>query len=130
MKKALVLLALALLVLPVYAVLIELSSSSIDQIGGTGLVEVNGPGSVSGVKWILTNNAPYRVNAVKILWTPANVNSEYTVYVTIYDNNDNVKAYGSAGDQRGSGTITTEIELGTNVDPKDICKVEVIIVEE
>jgi len=56
MKKALVLLALALLVLPVYAVLIELSSSSIDQIGGTGLVEVNGPGSVSRVKWTLTKN--------------------------------------------------------------------------
>jgi len=130
MKKALVLLALALLVLPVYAVLIELSSSSIDQIGGTGLVTVSGPGSVSRVKWILTNNAPYRVNKVKILWDAANDSSEYTVYVTIYDNSDNVKAYGSAGDQKGSGEITTIVNVAPSVDPKDIYKVEVIIVEE
>jgi len=128
MKKALSLLALALLVLPVYAVLIELSSSSIDQIGGTGLVEVNGPGSVSRVKWSL-GGPPYRVNAVKILWG-ANSSSTYTVYVTIYNGTGSAIASGSASGQGGSGTIETTITLDTSVDPKDICKVEIIIVEE
>ena len=134
MKKVLAPLALALLLLllPVYAVSISLSPSSINQIGGTGLVEVNGPGSVSRVKWILTNNAPYRVNQVIIKWDAANDGSTYTVYVTIYDNSNNVKAYGSGstGNQGGSGTIETTINLNTSVDPRDIYKVEIIIVEE
>jgi len=130
MKKALVLLALALLVLPVYAVLIDLSPSSIDQIGGTGKVDVQGPGNVSRVKWILTSSRPYRVNKVIIRWDANNDDSEYTVYVTIYDNTGSDIAYGSASDQGGSDTIETTINLNTSVDPKDIYKVEIIIVEE
>jgi len=130
MKKALVLLALALLVLPVYAVLIDLSPSSIDQIGGTGKVDVQGPGNVSRVKWILTSSRPYRVNKVIIRWDANNDDSKYTVYVTIYDNTGSDIAYGSASDQGGSGTIETTINLNTSVDPKDIYKVEIIIVEE
>ena len=130
MKKALALLALALLVLPVYAVLIDLSPSSIDQIGGTGKVDVQGPGNVSRVKWILTSSRPYRVNKVIIRWDANNDDSKYTVYVTIYDNTGSDIAYGSASDQGGSDTIETTINLNTSVDPKDIYKVEIIIVEE
>ena len=134
MKKALALLALALLVLPVYSVLISLSSSFIDQICGTGKVDLQGPGNVSRVKWILTSSRPYRVNKVIIRWDANNDDSKYTVYVTIYDNTGSDIAYGSASDQGGSGTIETTIEttinLNTSVDPKDIYKVEIIIVEE
>lgn len=131
MKKVLAPLALALLLLllPVYAVSISLSSSSINQIGGTGLVEVNGPGSVSRVKWSLSG-PPYRVNQVIIFWDANNDNSKYTVYVTVYDGTGSAIASGSASGQGGSDPIETTITLDTSVDPKNIYKVEIIIVEE
>ncbi|MEM2189409.1 MAG: hypothetical protein QXO15_04385 [Nitrososphaerota archaeon] len=131
MKKALSLLALALLVLPVYAVLINLSSDKIDRIGGTGKVDVQGPGTVSEVEWTLTEEPPYQVDKVAVIWDAEEDNSGHMVYVTIYDNTGSaIASGGSEPNQRGSGEITTIVDVTPNVDPQYIYKVEIIIVEE
>jgi len=50
----------------VYASSISLGSSDVAQIGGTGQVNVIGPGTVDNVKWVLTTSPPFKVSGVEI----------------------------------------------------------------
>jgi hypothetical protein len=117
-------------------VLISLSSTNIAQIGGTGLVDVNCPGNpcqVSKVTWTISGSAPYRVTAVNIQWTPASsaATASYTVYVTLYDSANNVIGSGSATQGGSSSPVTTTVPVSgpSPIDPKNVYKVEIVIVQ-
>jgi len=131
-KKVLALLALLLAVPAVHAVLISLSTSNVEAIGGTGLVDVRCPTSgctIGKVEWGMQSSAPYYVEKVLVTWTPAATGS-YTVYVNVYDNADNILASGSATvTVQAVQAITTTVTLSSTVNPKDVYKVEVIILE-
>jgi hypothetical protein len=132
-----VLLALAALMTAyaAYAVLISLASTDIAQLGGTGQVSVNCPGNpcqVSRVTWTISGSAPFRVTAVNVQWTPAsNAPASYTVYVTLYDNSvpANIIGSGSATQSGSTTSVTTSVSVSPNPDPKDVYKVEIVIVQ-
>jgi len=115
-----------------YSVLLSLDSSSIAPVAGSGKVQVNCPAnscSVSSVTWTISSSAPYKVTGAQIKWTPASADASvsYTVYVTVYDNTNQVIAYGSAI-QAGSGSqVTTSITFNTAVSADKIYYVEVVI---
>lgn len=124
-----------------YAVTISLSSSNIMPIGGTGLVTVNCPATgtpcaVSGVTWTLDTSAPFYVASATVSWTPS-LTGTYQVCVNLYDNGNNLLTNGSncataSGLTGGTATSTTVSFSGTGSsrpNPKDIYKVEVIIVK-
>jgi len=113
----------------VYASSISLDSSGVAQIGGTGHVNVIGPGTVDNVKWVLTTSPPFKVTGVEITWTPASSTSSYVVYVTIYDDNQQILASGSANQAGSDTSVTTSISLDTSVDPENVYYVEIVIVE-
>jgi hypothetical protein len=129
------LLAVAALMLAdaAYAVLINLSSANIAQIGGTGQVDVNCPGNpcqVDQVTWTISSTAPFRVTHVNVKWTPAsNAPASYTVYVTLHNNLGNVVGSGSATQSGSSSPVTTSVSVSPNPDPKDVYKVEIVIVQ-
>ncbi|MEM4190078.1 MAG: hypothetical protein QW544_06155 [Candidatus Caldarchaeum sp.] len=122
-----------LLVTTVYAVAIALTSSEVAQLGGTGLVDVNCPANpcqVSKVSWTLTGTAPFRVDRVNVQWTTAKTTgATYTVYVTLYDSANTVISSGSANQPASSSQVTTVVDVNPNVDPRDVYRVEVVIVE-
>jgi hypothetical protein len=130
-----VLLALAALMTAyaAYAVLIDLSSTNIAQLGGTGQVSVNCPGDpcqVDQVTWTISGSAPFRVTAVNVKWTPAsNAPASYMVYVTLYDNANNVVGSGSATQSGSTTSVTTSVPISPNPDPKNVYKVEIVIVQ-
>jgi hypothetical protein len=136
-KAAFLLLALAAVIAvasAAFAVQINLASADIAQIGGTGQVSVNCPAAgnpckVDKVTWTLSGTPP-RVTQVKVDWTPAsNAPASYTVYVTLYDNANNVVGSGSATQSGSSGSVTTTVPVSPNPDPKDVYKVEIVIVQ-
>lgn len=134
MKKIAILppLVALLALVPLYAVLINLQSTDIAEIGGTGLVTVYCPAAncqISRVSWVISQSPPYRVTAVNVNWQTANATANYMVYVTLYDNANNVLAYGSQSQSGNQNPVTTTVNLNQSVDPKDIYKVEVVIVE-
>jgi hypothetical protein len=118
-----------------YAVLISLSSADIAQLGGTGLVTVNcptaAPCQVEQVTWTISSSAPFRVTAVNVKWSPASSSASYTVYVTLYDNANNVVGSGSATQSGSSGSVTTSVSVSgpSPIDPRDVVKVEIVIVQ-
>ncbi|MEM2693656.1 MAG: hypothetical protein QXW56_09260 [Nitrososphaerota archaeon] len=126
--------ALLLLAFSAYAVLISLSSSDINQLGGTGLVDVTCPANpcqVTKVSWVLTSSAPYKVDKVNVQWTPAKSGSaNYMVYVALYDIFNNVISSGSASQPGSTSAVTTQVDVAPDVNPKDVYKVEVVIVEQ
>lgn len=136
MKKYTVLAVLALAVLlPAFAVLINLPSANIAQLGGTGLVDVVCPASgcaITRVSWVLSTTPPFRVTAVDINWQTAKsaTIATYTVYVTLYDSSNTVIASGSANQAGATNPVTTRVSISPSVDPKDVYKVEVVIVEQ
>jgi len=139
MRKRLIPLIALLMILAVvavaYSVAIGLESTDIDQLGATSKVKVycpvsGTPCSISRVKWVLTSSAPYQVDKVKVVWTPASGPPvKYTVYVELYDNTPDLISSGSAPDQSSSGEITTEVDVG-DVDPKDVYSVRIVIVQQ
>jgi hypothetical protein len=118
-----------------YAVLINLSSADIAQLGGTGLVTVNcptaAPCQVEQVTWTISSSAPFRVTAVNVKWSPASSSASYTVYVTLYDNANNVVGSGSATQSGSSDSVTTSVSVSgpSPIDPRDVVKVEIVIVQ-
>jgi hypothetical protein len=119
-----------------YAVLIGLSSANIAQLGGTGLVSVNCPAAgdpcqVDQVTWTISSTAPFRVTHVNVKWTPASsaATASYTVYVTLYDNANNIVGSGSATQSGSTTSVTTSVPVSPNPDPKDVYKVEIVIVQ-
>jgi len=140
MGAALLAVAALMLAYAAYAVLIGLSSADIAQLGGTGLVSVNCPTAdpcqVDQVTWTISSLAPFRVTAVNVKWTPASSASSasYTVYVTLYDGSNNIVGSGSATQSGSSSSVTTSVSVSpvspyTSIDPKDVYKVEIVIVQ-
>jgi hypothetical protein len=132
-----VLMALAALMMAyvAYAVLIGLSSTDIAQLGGTGQVSVNCPAAgdpckVDQVTWTISSTAPFRVTAVNVKWTPAsNAPASYKVYVTLYDGSNAIVGSGSATQAGSTTSVTTSVPVSPNPDPKDVVKVEIVIVQ-
>jgi hypothetical protein len=82
------------------------------------------------VTWTISSTAPYRVTAVNVKWTPAsNAPASYTVYVTLYDNLGNIIGSGSATQSGSTTSVTTSVPVSPNPDPKDVYKVEIVIVQ-
>ncbi len=116
-----------------YAVNISLNSDSVMRIGGTGQVDVLCPASscqIDGVTWTMTSSAPYLVDKVNVDWTPAE-NGDYDVYVTLYDSGGTIIASGStsASGLTGGTSTTTIVDLTTDVNPANVYKIEIIIVQ-
>jgi len=117
-----------------FAVQITLDESDIAQLGGTGQVSVSCPANpceVDEVTWTISNTAPYRVTHVNVKWKPASSASsaQYKVYVTLYDNSDNIVGSGSATQGGSANAETTSVPVSPNPDPKDVYKVEIVIVQ-
>jgi hypothetical protein len=53
------------------------------------------------------------------------------VYVTLYDNANNVVGSGSATQSGSSDSVTTSVSVSgpSPIDPKDVVKVEIVIVQ-
>jgi hypothetical protein len=137
-KVAFLLLALAAVMAvasAAFAVQINLSSSAIDQLGGTPIVDVYCPANpcqISRVKWVLTSSAPFLVDKVVVKWQPASSSSEYTVCVTLFNNASppNAISGGCETDVSGSGSIDTYVNVSPDADPAQVYKVQIMIFEE
>jgi hypothetical protein len=116
-----------------YAVLITLTSSSIDQLGGTGNVDVYCPANpcqIDRVKWVMTSSAPFMVDKVNVEWqTRETTDASYTVYVTLLDNSNAVVSSGSATQAASSSPVTTQVDVTPNADPAQVYKVSIVIVQ-
>ncbi|MEM2773961.1 MAG: hypothetical protein QXX82_06135 [Nitrososphaerota archaeon] len=124
--------ALLLFTVAAYSVTITLSENNVAQLGGTGNVKVNCPANscqIDKVKWVISGSPPYEVSAVEVTWIPAS-NATYTVYVTLYDNSNNVISSGSSKSQSLSGgqETTTRVSI-TSASPEAVYYVEIIIVQ-
>lgn len=124
---------LGLLVTASYAVLISLSSTDVNALGGTGLVDVSCPAStcqITRVSWTLTTSPPYLVDRVNVQWTTAKpIGATYTVYVVLYDNNNVVVSSGSATQAASPLQVTTTVDV-SNISPSVVYRIEVVIVEQ
>ncbi|MEM1948402.1 MAG: hypothetical protein QXF45_07785 [Candidatus Caldarchaeum sp.] len=138
MKKAvyLILLFVSLMFLAnaAFAVLINLSSADVAQLGGTPVVDVQCPANpcqITRVTWVLTSSAPYQVDRVNIEWQTAKTSgATYTVYVNLYDNANNIITGGTASQSASATPVTTTVDVVPNVAPRDVYRIEVVIVEQ
>jgi hypothetical protein len=116
-----------------YAVAIGLTSTDIDQLGGTGNVDVLCPANpcqITRVKWVLTSSAPYLVDRVLVEWqTRETTGATYTVYVTLLDSSNAVIAGGSATQAAHNTAVTTNVDITPNVDPAQVYRVNIVIVQ-
>ena len=138
-KVAFLLLALAAVMAVTSAALavqIGLTSAEIDQLGGTGQVNVLCPANpcqISRVKWILTWSSTdgYVVDKVRVVWQTASTatTDSYTVYVTLFDSSVNPISGGSATQTASSSTVTTIVDVAPNVAPSQVYYVEIVIVQ-
>ena len=134
-KVAFLLLALAALMLAyaAYAVLIDLTSAEVDQLGGTPIVDVYCPANpcqISRVKWVLTSSYPYLVDQVRVDWqTRETSGASYTVYVTLLDASNNPISGGSATQTASSSPVSTYVDVSPNANPAQVYKVQIVIVQ-
>ncbi len=116
-----------------YAVAIALTSSDIDQLGGTGNVDVYCPANpcqISRVKWVLTSSYPYLVDRVLVEWqTRETSGASYTVYVTLLDATNAPIAGGSATQPASASPVTTSVDVSPNADPAQVYRVSIVIVQ-
>lgn len=122
------LLAIALVSVASAAVAMSLTTKS---VAGSGTVDVScpaGPCSAT-VGWRLTSS--YDVDACQVSWTPS-FSGKATVACIVYDSSGSMLASGSiTGQSVTSGTARTDtVPLSQAVDPKDIYRAEVVIMEE
>jgi hypothetical protein len=134
-KVAFLLLALAAVMAvasAAFAVEITLSSSNVDQLGGTPIVDVYCPANpcqISRVKWVLTSSYPYLVDRVLVQWqTRETSGASYTVYVTLLDSSSNPISGGSATQAASSSPVTTNVNV-SDVDPAQVYRVQIVIVQ-
>ncbi|MEM1742688.1 MAG: hypothetical protein QXK95_01845, partial [Nitrososphaerota archaeon] len=127
--------SLLLFTVAAYSVAITLNDTDIQRLGGTGQVQIICPAQgckIDKVTWTLTGT-PLRVSEVNIRWTPNQPESgstiTYTVYVYLYNKDGNIAGSGSRDEGMTGEVTTTIIPLGDLIDPKDIEKIEIIIVE-
>jgi hypothetical protein len=135
-KAAFLLLALAAVMAvasAAFAVQITLSSSNVDQLGGTPTVDVNCPANpcqISRVKWVLKSSAPFKVDKVRVEWQTASSTGSYTVCVTLFDGASPPTAIsgGCETQTASSSPVTTEVDV-SDVDPALVYKVQIVIVQ-
>jgi type 1 fimbria pilin len=135
-KVAFLLLALAAVMAvasAAFAVEITLSSSNVDQLGGTPIVDVTCPANpcqISRVKWVLTSSYPYLVDQVRVDWqTRETSGASYTVYVTLLDASNNPISGGSATQAASSSPVSTYVNVSPDVNPAQVYKVQIVIVQ-
>ncbi|MCX8193358.1 MAG: hypothetical protein N3G77_06085 [Nitrososphaeria archaeon] len=131
MKRGILLVVLlALLITVAIAYAVEISVSAVNQLGATPQVKVSCPASectISRVSWILTTSLPYNVDKVRVHWKPADTSKTYNVCVELYQSTSGNPI--SSGCQSASGSFTyTEVDV-TNVDPRQVYYVRIVIVE-
>jgi hypothetical protein len=81
------------------------------------------------VKWVLTSSYPYLVDQVRVDWqTRETSGASYTVYVTLLDNSNNPISGGSATQAASSSPVNTYVDV-SNVDPAQVYKVQIVIVQ-
>jgi hypothetical protein len=133
MGAALLAVAALMLAYAAYAVLIDLDSSDIDQLGGTQRVDVYCPANpcqISRVKWVLESSYPYLVDRVLVQWqTRETSGASYTVYVTLLDSSNNPISGGSATQAASGSLVTTNVDVSPNADPAQVYKVQIVIVQ-
>jgi hypothetical protein len=115
-----------------FAVLINLTSADVDQLGGTPIVDVNCPANpcqISRVKWVLTSSYPYLVDQVRVNWQTASTTGSYTVYVTLFDASSNPISGGSATQAASNLPVSTYVDVSPNADPAQVYKVQIVIVQ-
>jgi hypothetical protein len=135
-KAAFLLLALAAVMAvasAAFAVTIGLTSAEVDQLGGTQNVDVYCPANpcqINRVKWVLTSSYPYLVDQVRVDWqTRETSGASYTVYVTLFDNSNNAISGGSASQSADSSPVSTYVDVSPNVNPAQVYKVQIVIVQ-
>jgi hypothetical protein len=114
-----------------FAVEISLSSSGVDQLGGTGNVDVLCPANpcqINRVKWVITATPP-QVDKVKVVWQTRETSGSYTVYVTLFDSSSNPISSGSATQAASGSSVTTEVDVSPDADPAEVYKVQIVIVQ-
>jgi len=129
---ALLAMAALMLAYAAYAVLIDLTSAEVDQLGGTPIVDVYCPANpcqISRVKWVLTSSYPYLVDRVRVDWQTASTTGSYTVYVTLLDSSDNPISGGSATQTASSSPVSTYVDVSPDADPAQVYKVQIVIVQ-
>ena len=133
-KKLIPLIALLMMLAVVavaYSVEISLTSGEPPDLGATRYVDVVCPTPKSGacqidsIMWKISSNAPRKVTGVKIDWNPGSANG-YGVYVELYNSSDNYVGGGSA---INTTTDPLEVIFNDEVDPKDIYKIRIVIIE-
>jgi hypothetical protein len=115
-----------------YAVLIDLRSADVDQLGGTPMVDVNCPADpcqISRVKWVLTSSYPYLVDQVKVEWQTASTTGSYTVCATLFDASSNPISGGCATQLASGSSVTTDVDVSPDADPAEVYKVQIVIVQ-
>ena len=130
---ALLAVAALMLAYAAYAVLIDLTSAEVDQLGGTPTVDVYCPANpcqISRVKWVLTSSYPYLVDQVRVDWqTRETSGASYTVYVTLLDNSNNPISGGSATQPASGSPVSTYVNVSPDADPAQVYKVQIVIVQ-
>jgi len=130
---ALLAMAALMLAYAAYAVLIDLTSAEVDQLGGTPIVDVYCPANpcqISRVKWVLTSSYPYLVDRVRVDWqTRHTTGASYTVYVTLFDSSDNPISGGYATQTASSSPVSTYVDVSPDADPAEVYKVQIVIVQ-
>jgi hypothetical protein len=70
------------------------------------------------------------VDRVLVQWqTRETTGASYTVYVTLLDNSNAIIASGSATQAASSSSVTTTVDVSPNVDPFQVYKVSIVIVQ-
>ena len=130
---ALLAVAALMLAYAAYAVLIDLTSAEVDQLGGTPTVDVYCPANpcqISRVKWVLTSSYPYLVDQVRVDWqTRETSGASYTVYVTLLDASNIPISGGSATQAASSSPVSTYVNVSPDVNPAQVYKVQIVIVQ-
>jgi len=135
MRKRLIPLIALLMMLAIvavaYSVAISLGSGDIDQLGATDKVSVSCPVSgtpckIDRVKWELTSSAPYQVDKVKVYWTPADASKTYNVCVELYTGSTETPSSSGCSSSYSGGYTEVNVD---NIDPKNVDKVRIVIVE-
>ena len=132
MRKLLLALLIAVALLSVATMAVALTVTP-KKIAGSSIVDVSCPASgtpcSATVGWRLDTN--YDVDACVVSWTPTFTGTA-TVACIVYDSSSAKLASGSiTGEPVTSGTPDTNtVPLNTAVDPSQIYKVEVVIMEE
>ncbi|MEM2773500.1 MAG: hypothetical protein QXX82_03740 [Nitrososphaerota archaeon] len=126
-RRLALVIAILLLLLTGVSVLAVALSVTAKGVAGSDKVDVSCPvdGCAVTVGWVLDSDYE-NVDKCRIEWTPIQ-GKTVSIACIVYDSGGNLLSKGIATGQTSSPTV---VDLDPNVDPKDIYKVKVVIVEE